>query len=108
MGSAIAIFFGIILIILGVINMMGNIRSLHWYHRQRVMPEDVKPFGRLVGIGNISIGIALIVFGILSFIAEKALIPILTVIGSIVLIIGAAICIALNFYGMIKYNKGIF
>ena len=62
----------------------------------------------IVGIGNISIGIALIVFGILSFIAEKAVIPILTVVGSIVLIIGAAICIALNFYGMIKYNKGIF
>lgn len=105
---AVTLIFGSLMIILGIINAMGNIRSLHWYHRQRVLPEDVKPFGRLVGIGNISIGIALIFFGILSFIAEKAVIPILTVIGSFVLIIGAGICIALNFYGMIKYNKGIF
>ena len=34
----------------------------------------------------------------------KGTISRLTVVGSIVLIIGAAICIALNFYGMIKYN----
>ena len=99
---------GAIMIVLGITNMMGNIRSLHWYHRQRVLPENVKPFGRLVGIGNISIGIALMVFGILSFIAAKAVIPILTVVGSIVLIIGAAICLVLSFCGMIKYNKGIF
>ncbi|MBQ8331912.1 MAG: hypothetical protein IJX94_05390 [Clostridia bacterium] len=40
--------------VLGIINMTGNISSLHWYHRQRVTKEDRKPFGKLVGnCGNV-------------------------------------------------------
>ena len=108
MELAVTIVLGAILIVLGIVNMMGNIRSLHWYHRRRVLSEDVKPFGRLVGIGNISIGGSLIIFGILSFIAEKAVMPILTIAGSVILIVGTAVCLILSFYGMMKYNKGIF
>ena len=104
----VALIFGSIMIILGIINAMGNIRSLHWYHRQRVLPEDVKPFGRLIGIGNITLGASLITYGALMLAAEKMQNQLLSVIGSALLIIGAVICIALNFYGMIKYNKGIF
>ena len=104
----VTLIFGSLMIILGIINAIGNIRSLHWYHRQRVLPEDVKPFGRLIGIGNITLGASLIAYGALVFAAKKMQNPLLSVIGSALLIIGAVICIALNFYGMIKYNKGIF
>ena len=100
--------FGILMIILGTINAMGNIHSLHWYHRQRVLPEDVKPYGRVVGIGNITLGAALIVFGILNYVFEQTSETVFVIIGTAVLLIGAAICLALSFYGMIKYNKGIF
>ena len=100
--------FGVIMIVLGIINMMGNIRSLHWYHRQRVLPEDVKPFGRLVGIGNITLGVTAIVFGALQLVAEHTGLAWLTFIGVAALISGVAVCLVLSFYGMIKYNKGIF
>lgn len=52
---------GIIISILGISNMKGNISSLHWYHRQRVSPDDVMPFGKRVGLGTLIIGIAIIV-----------------------------------------------
>lgn len=61
---------GVILIALGVMNMKGNISSLHWYHRQRVTEEDRKPFGKLVGLGTLMIGVAMILFGILFWIYE--------------------------------------
>ena len=37
-------------IVLGIINMCGNINTLHAYHRKRVRPEDVKKLGKLVGL----------------------------------------------------------
>lgn len=43
MGDVIGpVILGIIISILGISNMKGNI-SLHWYHRQRVSPDDVMP-----------------------------------------------------------------
>lgn len=44
---------GLLVSILGIINMTGNISSLHWYHRHRVTEGNRKPFGKLVGLGNI-------------------------------------------------------
>ena len=43
--------FGTLISVLGIVNMTGNISSLHEYHRHRVTEEDRKPFGRLVGMG---------------------------------------------------------
>lgn len=62
---------GILISILGIINMTGNISSLHWYHRQRVTEENRKPFGKLVGLGTLIIGIAMVIFGILFSIFEQ-------------------------------------
>ena len=59
MGDVIGpVILGIIISILGISNMKGNISSLHWYHRQRVSPDDVMPFGKRVGLGTLIIGIA--------------------------------------------------
>ena len=57
---------GLLVCVLGIINMTGNISSLHWYHRRRVTEENRKPFGKLVGLGTLIIGLALIVFGIVT------------------------------------------
>jgi hypothetical protein len=60
MGDVIGpVILGIIISILGISNMKGNISSLHWYHRQRVSPDDVMPFGKRVGLGTLIIGIAI-------------------------------------------------
>ena len=44
---------GIVCIVLGVLNMKGNISTVHWYHRKRVSEENRLPFGRLVGFGRL-------------------------------------------------------
>ena len=99
---------GILVSILGIINMTGNISSLHWYHRQRVTEEDRKPFGKLVGLGTLMIGVAIILFGILFWIYETTMMEWLIILGTVILGIGIIAGLGLSFHAMIKYNKGIF
>ena len=100
--------FGIMISILGIINMTGNISSLHWYHRQRVTEENRKPFGKLVGLGILMIGLAMIVFGILFFIFEITQLEVLVIIGTAALIVSILAGTIVSFYAMKKYNGGIF
>lgn len=104
--------FGIIFIIIGVINSKGNISTLHSYHRKRVTEEDKLPFGKKIGLGMIIIGISMILFGILSLIIylvkNESFTLIGNIIGSIGLLVGFAIGIIIMIYAIIKYNKGIF
>ena len=99
---------GLLVSILGIINMTGNISSLHWYHRQRVTEENRKPFGRLVGLGTLIIGIAIIVCGTLFFIFEQTQLEFLMIIGTVELILGIVVGLIISFYAMKKYNHGIF
>lgn len=99
---------GILVTVLGIINMTGNISSLHSYHRHRVSEEDKKPFGKLVGLGTLIVGVALMVFGGLMFAFEQTGAQIVSVIAPIILIVGVVVGIAISFYAMKKYNGGIF
>ena len=99
---------GLLVSILGIINMTGNISSLHWYHRQRVTEENRKPFGKLVGLGTLIIGLAMIVFGILFLIFEQTQLGALVIIGTVELIAGIIVGMIVSFYAMKKYNGGIF
>lgn len=99
---------GILIAILGIINMTGNISSLHWYHRQRVTEENRKPFGKLVGLGTLIIGIAMIVFGVLLLIFEYTQIEVLVIVGVVELIVSIIAGMIISFYAMKKYNGGIF
>ena len=99
---------GILVSILGIINMTGNISSLHWYHRQRVTEENRKPFGKLVGLGTLIIGLSMIVFGILFLIFEQTQLQAFVVIGVIELIVSIIVGMIVSFYAMKKYNGGIF
>ena len=56
----IQIIIGLVLIVIGIFNTKGNISLLHSYHRKRIKEEDIKPFGKKVGIGTIIIGITII------------------------------------------------
>ena len=99
---------GILIAILGIINMTGNISSLHWYHRQRVTEENRKPFGKLVGLGTMIIGFAMIVFGVLLLIFEYTQIEALVIVGVVELIVSLIVGMIISFYAMKKYNGGIF
>ncbi len=99
---------GVVICVLGVMNMRGNISSLHSYHRHRVSPEDVKPFGKLVGLGTLIIGITVIIFSILNFIGITLNAPIYTIIATVLLFVGLIAGLVISFYAMKKYNGGIF
>ena len=99
---------GLLICILGIINMTGNISSIHSYHRHRVTAENRKPFGRLVGLGTLIIGIGLTVFGALFFIHEKTRLDFLVIVGTVILISTIVAGMAVSFYAMKKYNGGIF
>ena len=99
---------GAFIIVMGVMNMKGNISTLHRYHRKRVSEADRIPFGRLVGLGTIIIGIAVMAMGGFTWLAEYMQVEQYNTIGSAILVIGLVVGMGLNFYAMIKYNKGIF
>ena len=95
------IIIGLSLIILGVINMKGNISMLHSYHRKRVKKEDIIPYGKKVGTGIIIIGISIIIAGLFTIFNY-------TNISNVILIIGLVLGTIIIFCAMFKYNKGIF
>lgn len=99
---------GILCIFIGCSNMKGNISTIHSYHRSRVSPDDALPFGRLVGLGTVIIGIAIILFSIFFALTLIFDTPIYTWIGTALLIAGIIAGLFLSFYAMFKYNKGIF
>ena len=99
---------GVFVSVLGIINMTGNISSLHWYHRQRVTEENRKPFGKLVGLGTLIIGFAMIIFGVLFLIFEQTQLGALVIIGVVELLADIIVGMIVSFYAMKKYNGGIF
>ena len=97
----IQIIIGLFLIVAGIFNMKGNISLLHSYHRKRIKEEDIKPFGKKVGIGSIIIGLTIIVAGIFTIFNYAN-------ISNVILIIGFVIGFIIIVYALFKYNKGIF
>lgn len=104
----ILLVLGAFIIAMGIVNMCGNISTLHSYHRHRVAPENVKPFGRLVGLGTVLCGVGIIIFGTTEYIAQKIDSTPLTAVGAIVLVLLLIAGLGLSFYAMKKYNGGIF
>ncbi len=94
------LLIGLVLAVVGLANVQGNLRSIHWYHRRRVRPEDVPKYGRLMGIGTITAGAGLILSAVLQLFLRWAALDWLT-------LIGLAAGIALMFYAQIRYNRGL-
>lgn len=92
---------GIMFIIIGILNMKGNISSIHWYNRQKVSKENTKKYGKLMGIGLLVMGISFILTAVLQMIFNNENLYYVVVAGTI-------IGLVLMIYGQFKYNKGIF
>ena len=103
-----SLILGAVIIVLGIINLTGNISTIHYYHRKRVSAEDRLPFAKTVGVGTIIIGVSLIIMGILSFLSEALSNGVYLYVGYAILAVGVALGSIISFYAMIKYNKGIF
>ncbi len=100
--------FGMLCIVLGILNMKGNISSIHSYHRNRLSEEDIRPFGRGVGLGTVIVGGSIIAYGALFALSEALKREWITLVGVAVLLAGIAVGLVISLRTIIKYNKGIF
>ena len=103
-----AIVVGLMCIIIGILNTKGNVSMLHSYHRKRVKEEDILPFGRLVGLGMMIVGVGVIVGGVLSIVTHVTENKSFEIIGMVFIGVCLIVGVAIAFYAMKKYNKGIF
>ena len=100
MENIIMLILGVFISVVGIVNIKGNISTIHSYNRRRVKEEDIPKYGKVVGTGTLIIGISLVLGFIVSFCSEE-------IMGYIIM---PAIIIGLGLilYGQFKYNKGIF
>lgn len=66
------LILGIFISVIGIVNMTGNISTIHSYNRRRVKEEDVLKYGRAVGTGTLIIGVSLISTRIACFIPKQS------------------------------------
>lgn len=100
MENIILLILGLCISVIGIVNIKGNISTIHSYNRRRIKEEDIPKYGKIVGAGTLVIGVSLVLGFIVSFWSEEAM-------GFIVapaIIVG----LGLMLYGQIKYNKGVF
>ena len=107
-GTATTLIVGIICIILGALNMRGNISSIHSYHRSKVTDENILPFGKLMGIGTVIIGTGVILIGIGILLSELLKNEIYSLLGIPLLFISILAGFIICVHAMKKYNGGIF
>ena len=100
MENMMLLVLGICISVLGIVNIRGNISTIHSYNRRKVKEEDVPKYGKAVGTGTLIMGISLVLAYIAAF-WNESLMP---------YIVFPAVIIGLVFilYGQIKYNHGIF
>lgn len=102
------ILIGLVCIVIGITNRKGNLSSIHSYHYKRVTQEDRIPFGKLVGLGTIIVGVGIVLMGVCVYFSQRLGQPMYNIIGTIVAIVGVIVGTGISIYAMIKYNKGIF
>lgn len=100
MGKTVLLLLGIAVSALGIMNIKGNIGTIHWYNRRRVKEEDVPKYGRAIGAGTLIMGISIIMAFVVSFWNEAAM--------EYAAAPGIVIGLAAILYGLFKYNRGIF
>ena len=67
------LILGIFISVIGIVNMTGNISTIHSYNRRKVKGEDIPKYGRAVGTGTLIIGVSLIAAFVTTFWNEKAI-----------------------------------
>lgn len=94
------LILGIFISVIGVVNMTGNISTIHSYNRRKIKEEDVPKYGKAVGTGTLIIGVSLIAAFVTTFWSETAM--------SFIVIPALVIGLGFILYAQFKYNKGIF
>ena len=100
MENYLLLIVGILLSVLGAVNIKGNIRTVHAWNRRNVREEDIPKYGRAVGTGTLIIGVSLAAAFFVPPQNEASV--------SCIVLPGLAVGLAFILYGQIKYNHGIF
>ena len=100
MGNVILLFLGVIISVMGVVNIKGNISTIHAYNRRKVKEEDIPKYGKAVGTGTLIMGISLVLGFIASLWSEEMI--------TYIILIGVVVGLGFILYGQFKYNGGIF
>ncbi len=85
---------------MGVVNIKGNISTIHAYNRRNVKEEDIPKYGKAVGTGTLIMGISLVLGFIASLWSEEMI--------TYIILIGVVVGLGFILYGQFKYNGGIF
>ncbi len=106
MSEHITIFvLGILLLPLGIMNIKGNISSIHWYNRTRITEETRPKYGKLMGIGTLVVAGGLILSAVLNMLVKM---NVVVVISGAITLITVIVGVLIMLYAQFKYNKGIF
>lgn len=100
MNQLLLLILGIFLSVIGIVNISGNVSTIHAYNRRNVKEEDIPKYGRAVGTGTLIIGISLAFTYFITLWNEA--------VTDAVILPAIAIGLAFILYGQIKYNHGIF
>ena len=100
MNQLLLLILGIFLSVIGIVNISGNISTIHSYNRRNVKEEDIAPYGRAVGTGTLVIGASLLLAYLVTFRNEAAI--------DYIMLPATVVGLAFILYGQIKYNHGIF
>ena len=100
MDNILLLVFGICLSVLGIINIKGNISTIHSYNRRNVKEEDIPKYGKAVGTGTLVIGASLILSYLVTFWNQAAI--------DYIVLPAMVVGLAFILYGQFKYNHGIF
>ena len=91
---------GIFVSVLGIVNIKGNIGTIHSYNRRKVKEEDIPKYGKAVGTGTLIMGASLVIAFIVSFWSEVMI--------AFIILPAVVVGIVFILYAQFKYNKGIF
>ena len=94
------LIFGLLISALGVLNMMGDIGSIHSYNRRKIKEEDIPKYGRAMGAGTLIMGVSFVIAFIAAFWNEEIV--------AYILLPAVVVGLALMLYAQFKYNRGIF
>ena len=100
MDHSMLLILGLLLTAIGIVNIRGNIRTIHSYNRRNVREADVPKYGKAVGSGTLVPGLAMLVAFPVSFLSETAV--------AWILLPAIVVGLALILHGQFKYNKGLF
>ena len=90
---------GAALIVTGIINIKGNISTVHRHNRRRVSQADAPRYGRAMGLGTLIMGASMAATAVLQMIFDAE--PIFYLLAA-----GVAAGLAVMVYAQFKYNTG--